>query len=456
MALIAALLCVLANAFFVAAEFALAKVRPTALEARARQGDVASARALTIARQLDAYLTATQLGITLASLGLGWLGEPALAHLLEPPLRAIGASDAVVHGVALAVAFSVITMLHIVVGELVPKSLALQRPEDVARATAVPMRVFYWVIYPALTVLNRLSNLVLRLAGLPPAENAEGKLSLEELRLVVRASLGGQAEKQSELVERVLRSTDRPLRAVMVPRVDIVTIDVDAPYEAVLEHLRRHGYSRFPLAESGDPDRIVGYVYVKDVLMGDKAPRDGLRGLRRDVLYVPESITVGEVLEQFQRARIPIAVVLDEYGGTAGLVTHEDAVEEIVGEIQDELDVEGPRMWTREDGTLVVDGSLSVDDLELPGLDLPDREGGDTVGGYVVAALGRLARPGDRVRLGAWDAVVDDVRRRRVHRVSFVPASATMPPPAAPAAGGPDDGIHDEGSRDEGARDEGR
>jgi CBS domain containing-hemolysin-like protein len=433
MALTAAVLCVFANAFFVAAEFALAKVRPTALEARARQGDAASARALRIARQLDAYLTATQLGITLASLGLGWLGEPALARLLEHPLQALGASDSVVHGVSLAVAFGVITVLHIVVGELVPKSLALQHPEDVARATAGPLRIFYSVIYPALTVLNRLSNLVLRLAGLPPAENAEGKLSVEELRLVIRASLSGKSEKQRELVERVLRSTDRPLRAVMVPRVDIVTIDIDAPYDAVLDHLRRHGYSRFPLAEGGDPDRIVGYVYVKDVLMGEKPPPGGLRGLRRDVLYVPESITVGDVLERFQRARVPIAIVLDEYGGTAGLVTHEDAVEEIVGEIQDELDVEGPRVWKRDDGTLVVDGSLSVDDLELSGLEVPSREGGDTVGGYIVAALGRLARPGDRVRLGAWDAIVDDVRRRRVHRVSFVPASHTVPPPAPPS-----------------------
>ncbi len=428
--LLLALLCVAANAFFVAAEFALAKVRPTSLDAMARAGDKRARRALEVTRRLDAYLTATQIGITLASLGLGWLGEPALAHFIEPALRALGATEAVVHGVGLALAFAVITTLHIVVGELIPKSFAIQQPETVARHTAAWMVGFYWLIFPALIILNSISNFALRLAGLPPTEHAEGKLSLEELRLVVRASLGEEGEKKRELLERVLRGTDRPLRAVMVPRVDMATLSLDDDFQSVLAQVRRHGFSRYPIAEHGDPDKVLGYVYVKDVLMARTPPRDGLRGLKRDVLFCPESLTVGEVLGQFQRSKIPIAIVVDEYGGTSGLVTLEDVVEEIVGELQDEHDFEAPRVTRLANGSLVVDGSLPVDELVNEGLELPSRDGaesGETVGGYLVAALGRLAHPGDRVHLGGWDAVVEDVRRRRVSRVSFIPATPTTP-----------------------------
>ena len=440
--LLIAALCIAANAFFVAAEFALAKVRPTALDAMARAGDAKAARALGVTRRLDAYLTATQIGITLASLGLGSL-EPDLAKLIEPFFALFGASEAVVHKIAFAITFALITMLHIVLGELIPKSYAIQQPENVARHTAIWMVGFYWVIFPALFVLNTISNWALRLVGLPPTEHAEGKLSLEELRLVVRASLGAEGEKKRELLERVLRGTDRPLRAVMVPRVDVTTLSLEDDFASVLEQVRRHGFSRYPIAENGDPDKVVGYVYVKDVLMAAKPPRDGLRGLKRDVLFAPESLTVGELLGQFQRTKIPIAIVVDEYGGTSGLVTLEDVVEEIVGEIQDEHDFEQPRITRQADGTVVVDGSLPFDELALVGLDLPPREGGETIGGYVVAALGRLAHPGDRVRLGAWDAVVEDVRRRRVHRVSFVPASATMPPP--PLTLPPPQSVDDDG-----------
>lgn len=426
--LLFALLCVAANAFFVAAEFALAKVRPTSLDAMARAGDVKAKRALGVTRRLDAYLTATQIGITLASLGLGSL-EPQLATLIEPLLEAVGAPPTVVQRVAFGLTFAGITALHIVLGELIPKSYAIQQPENVARHTAIWMVGFYWVIFPALIVLNSISNLTLRLVGLPPTEHAEGKLSLEELRLVVRASLGDEGEKKRELLERVLRGTDRPLRAVMVPRVDMTTLSLEDDFQSVLEQVRRHGFSRYPIAENGDPDKVAGYVYVKDVLMAARPPRDGLRGLKRDVLFAPESLTVGELLGQFQRTKIPIAIVVDEYGGTSGLVTLEDVVEEIVGEIQDEHDFEQPRITRLENGTVVVDGSLPFDELAIEGLELPAREGGETIGGYVVAALGRLAHPGDRVRLGGWDAVVEDVRRRRVNRVSFVLATATLPPP---------------------------
>lgn len=442
--LLLAIACVAANAFFVAVEFALAKVRPSALEALARQGDADAKRAHGITQQLDRYLSATQLGITLASLGLGWLGEPALAQLIEGALSWVGVTAVSaggepatwVHGLAVTLAFAVIAVAHIVVGELVPKSLAIQRPEQVSRALSRPLQWFYYAFFPALWVLNGASNLVLRAMKLPAPQHAEGKLSHEELKLLIKASFYEGTKR--ELLERVLRATDRPLRAVMVPRVDMKSLPLEADFETCMTHVRRFGFSRYPVAEGGDPDKVVGYIYVKDLLMASPRPRGVIRDLARDILFAPESRTVGELLTEFQATKIPIAIVVDEYGGTSGLVTLEDIVEEIVGDLQDELHVDEPAMRLTEDGA-VVDGSLPITELTLDGLHAPPIEGADTVSAYILATLGRLALPGDRIRLGAFMAVVEDVRMRRVHRVAIRPApddevdsrgrQSTIPPP---------------------------
>jgi putative hemolysin len=199
-----------------------------------------------------------------------------------------------------------------------------------------------------------------------------------------------------------------------------------------MRKIRRHRFSRYPISEKGDPDHVAGYVYVKDLLMAVRPPRGGLQDLKRDILYVPESRTVGDLLQQFQESKIPIALVVDEYGGTAGLVTLEDVLEEIVGDIQNELGVNEPRMSLVADGTMVVDGSLPIDELDLDGMKAPPIEGAETVGGYIVATLGRLAEPGDRITLGRWEAIVEDVRDRRVQRVALVGADSprsTLPPP---------------------------
>jgi CBS domain containing-hemolysin-like protein len=424
--------CVFANAFFVAAEFAIARVRPTALETRARNGDKSAARAFTITQHLDAYLTATQFGITLASLALGWLGEPALVRLLNAPLTALGLSEAAVHGTAVAIGFSTLSLLHIVVGELVPKSLAILRPEAVASVTAWPMMMFYYSMYPFLVVLNALSVALLRRTGvseLPP--EGPSKLSVEELRLIIHASFTDDSTRiKRELLERVLRSTDRPVRALMVPRVDMYMLSLMHTHEQWLEQIRKSGFSRYPVSEDGDPDHIIGYVYVKDMLLTRALPKGGLRALKRDVLFVPESCTVGELLSQIQRTRIPISIVVDEYGGTSGLVTLEDVVEELVGDIQDEFDAEAPTIQTREDGTILVDGTVPLGDLPIDNLDESIRLAGDTVGGYIIGRLGRLAHPGDRVRIGSYEATVEDMRRRRIGRVALrSPSPSSIPPP---------------------------
>lgn len=441
--LLLSLACVAANAFFVAAEFALAKVRPSALEALAKQGDKDALRAYEITKKLDAYLSATQLGITLASLGLGWLGEPALARLIESALALLGVVEqtghppAWVHGIAATIAFAVISIAHIVIGELVPKSLAIQRPEQVSRWSSRPLQVFYYLSFPALWVLNGASNMVLRMLKLPTMEHAEGKLSLEELKLLIQASFSnrGLEGTKRDLLERVLRATDRPVRAVMIPRVDMKVISLEADFDTCMGQVRRFGYSRYPVAEDGDPDKIVGYLYVKDLLMAARRPRGTIGDLKRDILFVPESRSVGELLNEFQATKIPIALIVDEYGGTSGLVTLEDVVEELVGDIQDELHVDGPRIRLTEEGGAVVDGSFPMGDLALDGLDAPAIEGAETVGAYLLATLGRLAHPGDRIRLGAFDAVVEDVRERRVHRVAIRPSREGDPPPSSIAPG---------------------
>jgi CBS domain containing-hemolysin-like protein len=426
-----ALLCVFANGFFVAAEFAMARVRPTALEARARNGDQGAVRALSISKQLDTYLTATQLGITLASLALGWVGEPALSELLLPPLSALGLSEAAVHGTSAALGFTVLSLLHIVVGELVPKSLAIMRPESVATRTALPMWVFHLVMRWPLTVLTKLSAALVRRTGVSDAPEAPERLSPDELRLMIQASFDSDADRvKRELLHRVLRSTDRPVRALMVPRVDMYMLSLMQSHEQWLDQIRKSGFSRYPVSEDGDPDHIIGYVYVKDMLLTRALPKGGLRALKRDVLFVPESLEVGEVLSQFQRTRIPLAIVVDEYGGTSGLVTIEDVVEELVGDIQDELDAEPPTVQMREDGTLLVDGTVPLGDLPLEGLDTHAKLSGDTVGGYIIAQLGRLAHPGDRVRIGNHEATVEDMRRRRIGRVALrTPSASSIPPP---------------------------
>jgi CBS domain containing-hemolysin-like protein len=430
LALFLALLCVLANAFFVAAEFAIARVRPTALKAQAESGNAQAKRALHMLTQIDAYVTATQLGVTLASLGLGWIGEPALARYIEPPLTSIGMSLSAVHGVALAVAFVGISTLHIVVGELVPKYLAILRPATVTRFTVQPITVFYYVMYPVLYVLKGLSIALLRGFGLETSKGSELRLSAEELRLIVRASLKDEESQgtKRELIERVLNATDKQVRSVMVPRVDMVTLSLDKSLQDWFETIRKSGFSRYPMADGGNPDKIVGYLYAKDMLLAESDPEQGIRALKRDILFIPELCSIGDLLTKFRKTGIPIAIVVDEYGGTSGLVTVKDVVEELVGDLRDELGADDPRFEVRDDGAIVADGSLPIAETPLENVRSEIAHSEETIGGFIISKLGRLARPGDQIRLGEYEVIVEDVRRRRIGRVIFRRGTETLPP----------------------------
>jgi len=415
---------VLLNAFFVAAEFAIVKVRATRVQEMIREGARGATATLRAIENLDATLSATQLGITLASLGLGWVGEPALAHLIAPALGLVGIwSPAVVHSVALTMAFAIITYLHVVVGELAPKSLAIQRPAEVARVVAPPLLLFHRVFYPALWLLNTSSNTFLRLLGITPPPPSDLAHSEEELRLLLAESqrIGALSPSKRKLLENVFDYTRRSAKHIMVPRAEIVSLSLAQPLHENLEIIRQSQHTRYPLCES-DIDHVVGMIHSKDLLLPAedlKEPTDLLK-IKRDILFVPESRSLELLQRDFQQRHVHMAIVVDEYGGTSGLVTLEDILEEIVGEIQDEFDTEPPRMEATPEGW-VVDGLVLLEEIgERLGLELPNRES-TTLGGLVIARLGRIARLGDTAQLDGYDVRVIEMRGRRVSKLLITP-----------------------------------
>lgn len=412
-ALLLALLLVLLNGFFVAAEFALVKVRTTQLEPHAKRGDGRARVAVDITRNLDAYLSAVQLGITLASLALGWIGEPAFSFLLRPALSLVpGLSEAFLHTLSATLAFVIITALHIVLGEMAPKSFAIRLPERTSLWVAWPLYGFNWFAYPAIWLLNAASTGLLRLIGLDVAGH-EGAHSEEELRLLLASKHGVRLSVHKRyLLDNVLELSHRTARQAMVPRADVAYVNVHDPVETAVRVSRERGYTRLPLCD-GDLDRVVGFVHVKDLLVGDPPPTS-LRAARRKVLFVPVSLTLDRLLRRMRRNHMHIGIVVDEYGGTSGIVTLEDVIEQIVGPIQDEFDAEGSKFARTAPGEYRVAGSVLVADLEdRLGVDFSERDE-DTLGGVVMSELGRVPRAGDRVELGALELEVVEVQGSRV------------------------------------------
>jgi CBS domain containing-hemolysin-like protein len=425
--LLAAVL-VLLNAFFVAAEFAIVKVRSTRVQELVREGARGSIAAQTAIQNLDAYLSATQLGITLASLGLGWIGEPAFASLVAPLLGLLGLwSDNLVHSVSLTIAFATITFLHIVLGELAPKSLAIRRPEETSLLVAPPLRLFYRLFYPALWFLNASSSFFLRMLYIAPASEAELAHSEEELRLLLAEShrIGTLSASKRTLLENVFDYTRRSAKHIMVPRADIVYLSLLRTLEQNLETIRQTQHTRYPIC-GDDIDHVVGMIHAKDLFQPIEGLNDvsDLMKLKRDILFVPESRPLEALQRDFQQRRVHMALVVDEYGGTSGLVTLEDILEEIVGEIQDEFDTETPRMESTSDG-YVVDGLVLLDEIGARlGIEIPEHESA-TLGGFVIARLGRIARIGDLVSLDGYTAKVIEMKGRRVSKLLLAPTQQT-------------------------------
>jgi putative hemolysin len=432
--LIAVLFVVLANGFFVASEFALVTVRRSRLEQRIAEGSKA-ARAVRDAQQhLDSYIAAVQLGVTMASLALGWLGEPAVAVLLEPALAAAPflspeARDFASHTLSVAIAFAVITTFHIVFGELVPKSMALQRTEAVAYFVVRPMAVFQWVFGAPIPLLKGLGNLVLRLMGLRPVGGEELVHSVDELRVLVAGSseAGVLDETEAEIVGRVLGFHELSVREVMIPRTELQAIPVTATLDTVMHLAATSGHSRFPVYD-GDLDHVVGVLYLKDlfpVLEHGVPARFDLRRVVRQVPVVPDSLPVDTLLLQLQRERRRLAVVVDEFGGITGLATLQDVFERIVGQFGDEYEAVQPAVVPLPDGTMLVDGLARIEDVAKQiGLAVTpeDTQEVETMGGLAMLRLGRLPTVGDEVRLDGSVLRVEQMDGRRVARLRLLPA----------------------------------
>ena len=420
--LLLALGAVAINAFFVASEYSIVRVRVTRIEDLVQRGVPRAAAAREVLRNLDAMISACQLGITLASLALGWIGEPAFAHLLLPAFAWMGRfGPAAAHTAAIGGAFLLITFLHVVVGELVPKSLALSHAESIALAVSWPLRLVRFLLYPLIALMNRAARGIVRALRLSAPTEASLAHSEAELRMILAVSRksGVLSEPHGRLLANALDFADRAVRQVMVPRADVLWLDRNRPYAENVARAREFGHTRLPLCD-GTIDHVVGIVHVKDLFNASN-----LHTIARPPLYVPENAKIQQALALFQRQKFHLGIVVDEYGGTAGLVTLEDILEELIGDIQDEFDEESPKVQTQADGRLMLDAALTIAELKsATGADEEVDEDVETVGGLVQARLGRLARIGDSIPFGGRRLEVVRVKGRRILRVA-VSAPAT-------------------------------
>jgi CBS domain containing-hemolysin-like protein len=418
-------LLVLANGFFVASEFSLVGVRRSRIEMLAAGGSRTASRLLGLLDNLNGYISATQLGITMASLALGWIGEPVFAHLLEAPLRG-RVSEVTLHTISFAVAFSIITFLHIVLGELAPKTLALERAEKVALAISWPMEAFYRVFQWPIRLLDWSGTRVVRLFGLHPAQDHASVYTEEELRRLVDVSRqSGQLEpEEQQLIHRVFEFSDAEVSEAMVPRTQVKALPVTATLDDARNAFLVTGYSRLPVYGERF-DEIVGLLFRKDLDMG-RITLDGfdLKQLVRPAMFIPATASLGGALRQMQAARLHFVFVIDEHGGLEGILTLEDLLEEIVGEINDEYDKEAREQIRREGDAYILDGMLSVRDAnQYLELDIPEDDGYTTIAGFLMDRAGRILKTEDKVEHDNGVFEIERVDGRRITRIRFVPRS---------------------------------
>jgi putative hemolysin len=416
------------NGFFVAAEFGLVKVRQTRIDELAAEGKRVAKVVQDELRHLDNYIAATQLGITLASLALGWIGEPSLAHLIEPLFAFAGGTTAIelAHSAAVAISFFLITMFHIVLGELVPKSIALQRSEETTLFVARPLYLFARLFHPFIVFMNSLGNLVVRALGLPAANEFGSVHTVKELEMLVAQShRAGLLDNEEEvLLRRIFDFGEKTAQHVMVPRTEIVGIPHDISIEDLQKKITEERYTRFPVYE-GTPDNIIGLVHIKDVfnLLSSRGSGEQftVQSIFRPVLSTPKTTTITKLMTLMQNQKAHLTVVIDEYGGTAGIVTLEDILEEIVGEVQDEFDIpeEGVRseVETQAYGSYSVDGLMTVDAFAEQFGGSFDSAHYKTIAGYVFNELGRIPKVSDSVYSGEYRLEVEAMDNLRIARL---------------------------------------
>ncbi len=418
------LLLVVLNGFFVAAEFAMVKVRSSQVELMAREGSRSAKMAEHILDHLNTYLSATQLGITLASLALGWFGEETVTALIMPFFNhfEFGFTDVTIHKIALGISFLVVTFMHIVFGEIAPKALGIKMPEQIIVFVAPLLRVFYLVFKPFIFVLNASANILLRIIGIDPNELEEGH-SAEELKLLIKqgAEEGTIQTSQQEMIENVFNFNELTAKQILVPRTKVIALEVSSPDEEVINLVIMEGYSRMPVYKD-TLDDVVGIVHTKDLI---PMVRDGkpiiLRDILRPAYLIPETKTVSELLKDFQKKRMHMAVVLDEFGGTAGIVTMEDVIEELVGEIQDEYDDEVKKIEKIDDKVYLVRGQARIQELnEVLNYPLPDVDDFDTLAGLMNFIFGKIPEQGEVKEFGGYEFTIAKSTRKNVEFVRMV------------------------------------
>ena len=413
---------VLINAFFVVSEFSIVKIRRTKLEELSVQGSRKAKISLIINRHLDSYLSAIQLGITIASLGLGWVGEPAVSHMLENIFGSFfEGKEILLRSISFGVAFSFITLLHVVVGELIPKSLAIQKTETLALNIAYPLYLFHRVFRPIIWIFDKLAEKSLRLMGVTPATENDLAHSEAEIRMIVNASQRGGIidSTEGEIIKNAIDFSDIYAHEVMVPRQDIQCLFTTDTFEEVMGLVKKSRHTRYPLCED-DKDNIVGMVHMRDLLVHseEKVEKGALKDIAREILFVPENKSVSEILHQMMHRRIHLAIVVDEYGGTAGLLSMEDILEELVGEIMDEHDALTEEAMKKIDPqTFEFSGLVLIDDAcDFMKVTKFEHEE-STIGGYVFTLLGRVPKVNDKAQDELAEYEVIGVKRMRITRI---------------------------------------
>lgn len=417
---------VLANGFFVASEFALVAVRKSRIEALAADGDTASTRLLGMLNNLNAYISATQLGITLASLGLGWIGEPAVAALIDPAMFWLAEvtglgflqSPAIIHSISFVIAFAFITFLHIVFGELAPKTAALELAERVSFLVAIPLQIFYKVFYYPIRLLDWAGTRTVRIFGLHPSGEHGSSYTEDEIRQLIRVSQesGHLNEEEQRLINQVFEFSETTVKEAMIPRTEIVALPETCTLQEIANAFQSHGFSRLPVYR-GSLDDMVGIIHVKDVLNSMLEPElFDLGKLMQRPNYVVDTARLEDVLRQMQLEKFHFGFVVDEHGGIEGIITLEDLLEEIVGDISDEHDEEvNEQINEQPDGSYVLDGGLAVRDLNRRlEMNVPVSEGYTTIAGFLMSEAGELLNEGDTVPFNGHLFKVEKTEKRRI------------------------------------------
>lgn len=415
-------LLVFMNGFFVAAEFAMVKVRKSRVETLVIEGNTNAKHTLKVVSDLNSYLSGCQLGITLASLGLGWVGEPALSNMLSPIFNMFNLSEGTNHSISFVLAFSIITGFHIVLGELVPKSLAIITAEKIAMYTALPLIMFYNLTYPIMWLFNHTTNFILKIFGFSQMDEHEEAHTDEEIKLLVEESYKHGLIDKTELtfVDNIFDFSEKTVKDIMIPRTDMTCIFLEDSFDEIIKYALAEQLTRYPVCKDSK-DNISGFIHIKDLYrLKIEGNNENIQSIVREIKFIPESMSISELLKIFKKEKIQIAIVIDEYGGTFGLVTIEDILEEIVGEIQDEFDEETEEIKKTKDGNYIVDGKVHIEYInELLDIEI-EMEHIDTIGGWIYSKLKSYPQVNDKINYNEYEFIILKCDSKRINKILII------------------------------------